>query len=76
MQDKPGNKIEVNDDDDDDDGGGGWASRPVNSSLCQWLQLCCKELVAGEDGQEILSNSFHKGLKYIKGRVANSQVNF
>ena len=49
----------------------------MNSSLCQWLQLCGKELVAGKDGQEILGNSFHKGLKYNKDSgdgVANSQI--
>ena len=38
----------------------------MDGSLCQWLQLHGKELGAGEDGEEILGNSFHEGLKYSK----------
>ena len=49
----------------------------MDGSLCQWLQLHGKELGAGEDGEEILGNSFHKGLKCNKGdygRVKYSQL--
>ena len=35
----------------------------MDGSLCQWLQLHGKELGAGEDGEEILGNSFHKSLE-------------
>ena len=42
----------------------------MNGSLCKGLQLCGEELGAGEDGQEILCNSFHKGLKCNKGNDA------